>query len=532
MMDKTGDFRIEDGILQFYLGRSRDLVIPEGVTGIGCGAFARYKGFQSITLPESFTEIRNYAFCNFNNLTAIHLPGSVTKIGSGAFEGCSHLKDIIIPEGVTEIGFRAFQGCRSLESITIPEGVTEIKRYMFVECRSLKSVTLPESVTKIGDGAFRDCIRLTSVNIPESVTGIGDDAFNGCSKLENIRVPDGITRIGASAFNHCKALAGKHGFIVVKGTVFGYYGRKPVTVIPEGAVKIGKDAFANCGRLRGLVIPESVTGIGPRAFSGCMNLADLTIPEHLAPSAGSFLPEEYLLNSAGCVIHTPDVSRLPARYRPYAAVGFAEEEPDLTTERAANHLRYIKSHAADLADLALQHPALLRLMCRERLMTARAAEVVAEPLMRSGDPELRALMMDYLANKVPPEAKKRLAQKKEQEQETVFERMLARTEQKGIRGLNVVVSGKLRNFYRGAEFKALCRRCGATPGTRVSPKTDLLICNGTPGSPDKNRWLAEELGIEIVSEDEFLRRALECDPDPYRTVNGKQVPRPEYRNLL
>ena len=298
MMDKTGDFRIEDGILQFYLGRSRDLVIPEGVTGIGCGAFARYKGFQSVTLPES--------------------------------------------------------------------------------------------VTKIGDGAFRDCIRLTSVNIPESVTEIGDDAFNGCSKLENIRVPDGVTRIGASAFNHCKALAGKHGFIVVKGIVFGYYGRKPVTVVPEDAVKIGKDAFANCGRLRGLVIPESVTGIGPRAFSGCMNLADLTIPEHLAPSAGSFLPEEYVLNSAGCVIHTPDVSRLPARYRPYAA----------------------------------------------------------------------------------------------------------------------------------------------TPGTRVSPKTDLLICNGTPGSHDKNRWLAEELGIEIVSEDEFLRRALECDPDPYRTVNGKQVQRLEYRNLL
>lgn len=74
-MSGNSDFVIQYGILEEYNGPGGDVVIPEGITGIGSRAFR-----------------------GRDDLTGIIIPDGVTKIGSGAFDGCTSLRNIHIPE--------------------------------------------------------------------------------------------------------------------------------------------------------------------------------------------------------------------------------------------------------------------------------------------------------------------------------------------------------------------------------------------------------------------------------------------------
>ncbi len=164
-----------------------DLVIPNGVTSIGYGAFYDCSGLTSVTIGNSVTSIGDFAFGDCTGLTNITLPNSVTSIGDYAFRGCSGLTSITIPNSVTSIGGSAFRGCSGLTSITIPNSVTSIGWSAFRDCYSLTSITIPNSVISIGSYAFYDCSRLTSVTIPNSVTSIGDYAFYDCTGLTSIQ---------------------------------------------------------------------------------------------------------------------------------------------------------------------------------------------------------------------------------------------------------------------------------------------------------------------------------------------------------
>lgn len=62
----------------------------------------------------------------------VEIPEGVTGIGSGAFSGCSGLNSIKIPEGMTSIGDGVFTKCSSLENIEIPSSVTSIGGAAFI----------------------------------------------------------------------------------------------------------------------------------------------------------------------------------------------------------------------------------------------------------------------------------------------------------------------------------------------------------------------------------------------------------------
>lgn len=128
------------------------VVLEEGVTEIGRGAFSTCGALASVTLPESVTEIGENAFIGCG-LTSVTIPGSVAKIGDRAFLSCGTLTSATIQDGVTAIGDSAFASCGALTSVTIPMSVTEIGEYAFLNC-SLTSVTIPNPGTVIAENSF------------------------------------------------------------------------------------------------------------------------------------------------------------------------------------------------------------------------------------------------------------------------------------------------------------------------------------------------------------------------------------------
>ena len=125
-------------------------------------------------------------FYNNSNVKSVIIENGVTSIGVGAFTRCRSLTSVTIPDSVRNIGSSAFYGCTSLTSVTIPDSVTSIGYNAFYDCRSLTSVIIPDSVTSIGEYAFYNCVSLTSVTIPNCVTSIGEYTFYNCKSLTDV----------------------------------------------------------------------------------------------------------------------------------------------------------------------------------------------------------------------------------------------------------------------------------------------------------------------------------------------------------
>ena len=167
--------------------------LPEGLTSVGDGAFSYCTGLKAISIAESNSHFvvddRGVLFDKAKTRLIQYLcvrsgsyavPESVTSIGDGAFAKCTGLTSVTFPDGLTSIGGEAFSECTALRSITLPAGLTFIGLGAFYDCTGLTSVTFPDGLTSIGGWAFMSCPGLTSVVIPASVTDIGMLAFGYC----------------------------------------------------------------------------------------------------------------------------------------------------------------------------------------------------------------------------------------------------------------------------------------------------------------------------------------------------------------
>lgn len=100
---------------------------------------------------------------------SVVIQDGVTSIGSGAFCGCKNLSDVHIPDSVTRIGEYAFGNCKSLKSIYFPDSVEEIGDAAFSGCQMLESFRIPSGISKIGENIFDLCPRMTSLRMPDTI---------------------------------------------------------------------------------------------------------------------------------------------------------------------------------------------------------------------------------------------------------------------------------------------------------------------------------------------------------------------------
>ena len=97
--------------------------------------------------------------------------------------------------------------------------------------------------------------------------------------MTSITIPDSVTSIGEDAFIYCPKLADENNFVIIRDTLYGYYGSDAEVTVPAGVAVIGNSAFYGCEKLESIKLPDKLTMIGESAFHGCTSLVSVNIPE-------------------------------------------------------------------------------------------------------------------------------------------------------------------------------------------------------------------------------------------------------------
>ena len=290
-------------------------------------------------------------------------------------------------------------------------------------------------------------------------------------------------------------------FIIENGVLKKYVGPGGDVVIPEGVTSIGKGAFSGCHLLTAVTIPNTMASIEDWAFDACDALRDITIQTDAVKIGQKVLsPYNYQYS-----LHIDKLANVSPDYRKFAAFGFAEEDADCTTERGKEHLKYLKNNAWKLVNFAIERPSLLALMCREKLIAAKDLEAYTAAAQESGNAQIIALVLEYGAKNISEKEKLKIAKKKDASADEVIERIVARQNQNGIGGLSFAVSGHLVRFPNKAELKSCIESKGGKLAGSVSSRIDILITDMMGAWSEKVKK-AEDLGIEIITEKEFIKR--------------------------
>ena len=209
-----------------------EIIVPEGITEIGEGAFWCHRSLKRLLLPAGVTAIGDDAFWDCTALEELHLPAGLLCIGNGAFSECAALEELHLPEGLVSIGQGAFLNCRKLKSPLLPKSLREIGPRAFAKCWNIRQrwrvhkenpwiraegallltangrevlhcrpwakgeILVPEGVERIRRGAFFACVRVTNVLFPPGLRAIEEVAFADCGSLRKICLPEGLEELG------------------------------------------------------------------------------------------------------------------------------------------------------------------------------------------------------------------------------------------------------------------------------------------------------------------------------------------------
>lgn len=421
------------------------------------------------------------------------------------FEVDGAATEIVIPDGVKKIDHYAFSSCQ-MNAIIIPNSVTTIDAYAFENSKKLTHITIPDSVQIMAGTAFMGCNGITHFAIDENNPSF--TFVDGCiydkpmSKLVRciydaniVAIPDGVMEIGWRAFSGCKKLTS--------------------ITIPNTVKEIDVDAFEDCGKLTNVTLPNSVTRIGVRAFSGCKKLISITIPDSVMEIGyGAFETINHVYVNTwndschknlpdSVLIHTDDLMMVPPKRRICAAIAFCEDGRSFDDEVGLAYAKYLKSSAGKIVPIAMQYPALMQALLRERLIEAKDIDAFHTAAREENDTELIAQLLDYqasvLTNTKVMKTRAQKVTKLEEMQEQVADRTVARADKKDLSGLVFAVTHTPATFASRKELKTLLEGYGAKLSSTVTAKTDFFVTNDM-SSTSENCRKAMELGVDVIDD--------------------------------
>lgn len=329
------EFIVKFGELLKYTGDNKTVIIPNGITRIGTGAFWANLAIENVVLPEGVECICGDAFVYCENLKTVNIPRSVSEMGDDPFAGCPNVEIdnksayFINENGIlfdcTKKFLIHYTAGRLNSEYTIPEAVTWIGKHSFYKCKNLELVRITKNVKFMGNNAFSDCrnIRLINespyfryvdgvlydknattcmhysmdsgvkvVKLLDTVRTIGRNCFWNCDMIDKIIIPESVRQIGYNPFANCKnVVIENHSpyYIVIDGILYDATVRELIycpptaakgktVIIPDTVVNIGRSAFTGCETLIDIVLPDGLRFISRSAFSGCTLLRTIRLP--------------------------------------------------------------------------------------------------------------------------------------------------------------------------------------------------------------------------------------------------------------
>ncbi len=197
---------INESVLYFYNGESKDVVIPSQFEVIDMGCFQGDSRIESVEIPESVKFIKSEAFDHCPNLKSVKIPGNLYGISPDTFGDSVTTAGILKsnPNYIEKNGFIINKSNNSLlfvldnskESYSIPEGVEYIGYSCFLGCENLREISIPESVHYIESMGFFGCKNLKKVDFPKGLKYIAGAAFALCENLQEFSLPEGVDVVG------------------------------------------------------------------------------------------------------------------------------------------------------------------------------------------------------------------------------------------------------------------------------------------------------------------------------------------------
>ena len=282
--DANGLMIVDGWLLDCQDRTLSDLVVPEGVIGIGNYALAQMVNLQTVSLPGTLRHIADSAFREDTYLDDVTLPAGLETIAPYAFTDCSYLQNLSPVTAVKSVGAGAFSGCSQLSGIVFGEGLGEIGPSAFEGCWRMLSAVLPLSVTNVSATAFNGCTGLTGVTVPTHCGKMSEWFASAYTEISDVIVPGGETEVCEGMFAGCANLAAvslPEGIAVISDRAFKDCGSLTEITLPSTCEALGEEAFSGCTSLSSAVLTESVTRIGAAAFSGCSALETLTLSRGL-----------------------------------------------------------------------------------------------------------------------------------------------------------------------------------------------------------------------------------------------------------
>jgi len=217
----------------------KEVIVEEGVTGLGAQLFIDCASVQNITLPEGILSIGQRSFYGCVAPISVYWPSDLKSLGKQAFRysfmetieyAGTDIADVEIDEGdiedinsilkyvtiyeeseeIIEEGDCGKECTYTLynDGTLLIAGTGEMYNYHSLKTapwyenkEEIYLVIIEEGIQKIGSQAFRKCSNLCDVVFPDSLVCIGANAFIGCSSLSGISLPNGIEEIQARAFS-------------------------------------------------------------------------------------------------------------------------------------------------------------------------------------------------------------------------------------------------------------------------------------------------------------------------------------------
>lgn len=232
-----------------------EIVVPDFVYEIACGAFKDCKSLEKLTVPY----VGNRSNGEYYSIGYAFGAKSYKENGSALPET---LKEITVTGGYSKdekLQTYAFYDCANLTNIIIGDGIKFIERAIFYDCESLKSLTVPF----VGYCENQDT---DVVEFPFSwFWGNSSNCLDTMGKCSGICY---------RMFSETWADGDRSFFIT------GYIPNSLETVTVSGG-KIGRGCFSYIGSLKKVVLGSGVTSIGCYAFQNCSSLEDVEIPSSL-----------------------------------------------------------------------------------------------------------------------------------------------------------------------------------------------------------------------------------------------------------